>query len=126
MRANYVRCNNASVSSNVTGTQQSDGNNVQTMNQLLQLVGPKGYKRSLLIALSLDTGTEPLKEVLLFISVANLVLHEDKFQFLCRIFDAPSTVFHSVYYCVNLFPSLFPMKPHTEPPCLHPDADMTF
>ena len=92
MQILYIMVMPRSKYSSVTGTQSSYGNNIQTMNQLLQLVGPKGYKRSLLIALSLDTGTEPLKEVLLFISVANLVLHEDKFQFLCRIFDAPNSV----------------------------------
>ena len=77
MRANSVHCDDASVSSNVTGTQQSDGNNVLTMNQLLQLVSLKVIKDNFLIALSLDTGTELLKEVLLFIFRANLVLLED-------------------------------------------------
>ena len=76
MRANSVHCDDASVSSNVTGTQQSDGNNVLTMNQLLQLVSLKAIKDNL-IPLSLDTGTELLEEVILLIFVANLVLLED-------------------------------------------------
>ena len=44
MRANSVHCDDALVSSNVIGTQQSDGNNVLTMNKLLQLVSLKVIK----------------------------------------------------------------------------------